>query len=359
MTQNLPEAQFFKRVTELLEQKIPFYICRVIDAVGSAPRNAGAQMVVFQDGAIAFTLGGGAVEGRIIRQATLSFDRPRAWVAEHHLGDLGMHCGGVMRVLCEPAQTADLPLYRAAARLLVCRVPFIWACRLPTETSAVVAKALIPEEGESLGDAALARAATEALASGSDCALCGEVFAQRVRPPLRLLIFGAGHVGAKLAEVAAATGVFQIEIVDDRKVFADPEKLPFCQGVTLAPPDYRGALPKPDARTFVAVITRCHATDQVVVRALLEGGAPFAYLGMIGSVPKRARLFKLLADAGVSRQLLERVTTPMGLPIGGKQPGEIAVSMLAEIVQRKNELEGTLEGGRAGWLQPQKTRNPL
>jgi xanthine dehydrogenase accessory factor len=170
-----------------------------------------------------------------------------------------------------------------------------------------------------------------------------------IQSPQRLLIFGAGHVGRKLAEVASATGLFRIEIADDRAEYADPQKLSFVNKITLCPHNYEGDLPKPDERTFVAVITRCHQTDQVILRKLLGESELPPYLGMIGSVPKRAKLFKLLRDEGISEEKLNQVYSPMGLPIGGKDPGEIAISMLAEMVQVKNELEKSLVGGRAGW----------
>lgn len=348
-----PEHAFYERTAELLEAGRAFVVCRVVGAVGSAPRNAGAQMLVFPEGDIEFTLGGGALEGRVIREAVLAGPEGPPRVQAYHLGDLGMHCGGIVHVAFEPARPEDLPFYRRAAALCARRVPF-WAV-YGLEGEAPLPKALFPEGKAPWGpDAFLSRAgqAVRALeAEDGRAASREDVFVQRVLPPLRLLIFGAGHVGAKLAEVAAATGIFTVEVVDDRPAFADPEKLSGAETVHLAPENYAGELPLPDARTFVAVITRCHATDQAVVRTLIRSGRPCAYLGMIGSVPKRVKLFKQLADEGLPRQALEAVFSPMGLPIGGKSPGEIAISILAEMIRQKNALEGTLEGGLTRWQQ--------
>jgi len=350
-----PEHTVYARVAELLARGERFTVCRVVGAVGSAPRDAGAHLLVFPDGSIEYTLGGGALEGRVTREAALAMDDPAPAVREYHLGDLGMDCGGVVRVAFEPAHGGDLAFYRAAADSIEGRVPFVAAYALTGE--APLAKARFPHDGAPTGDRDLiarVRPRVEALWNGEH--LAGEadgVCVQFVPPPLRLLVFGAGHVGAKLARVAAATGVFGVEVVDDRPAFADAAKLPWAERVALAPPDYEGDLPLPDARTFAAVITRCHATDQVVLRRLLSASAPFAYLGMIGSVSKRAKLFRRLRDEGISQDALDRVASPMGLPIGGKEPGEIAVSMLAEMIRRKNELDGTFKGGLSKWKRTQ------
>ncbi len=345
-----PEHTVYARAAELLARGERFTLCRVVRAVGSAPRDAGAHLIVFPEGSIEYTLGGGALEGRVMREAALSMDDPVPAVREYHLKDLGMDCGGVVRVAFEPARPDDLGFYRAAADLIKRRVPFVAAYALSGE--APLPKALFPADGGPVGPPGFVARVRERAGEGRTGEADG-AFLHAVLPPLRLLVFGAGHVGAMLARVAAATGVFGVEVVDDRPAFANAAKLPGAERVTLAPPDYEGALPLPDARTFAAVITRCHATDQVVLRRLLGAGAPFAYLGMIGSVSKRAKLFRRLRDEGVPQGALDRVTSPMGLPIGGKDPGEIAISMLAEMVQRNNELDGTLEGGPSKWKRTQ------
>jgi len=353
----LAESQFYHRVAELLEQNATFKICRVVHAVGSAPRNAGAQMLVFPDGRIEFTLGGGAIEGRVIREALLSMDKQASMLREYHLGDLGMHCGGIMQVIFESAQQKDLTFYQMASELLDQRQSFVAAYDL-IENKPHLEKGIFSASESLFGEESFI-AKTQASVShlwDSDniYAQQADYFVNHIYPSLRLLIFGAGHVGAKLAEVAAASSVFVVDIVDDRSEFADAEKLSFCQNVIVADHNYETNLPLTDERTFTAVITRCHDTDKVVLKNLLDSNKPFAYLGMIGSVPKRAQLFKILKDEGVDPAKLDQIVTPMGLPIGGKEPGEIAISMLAEMIQRKNELDGTLEGGIVRWKRKQQ-----
>lgn len=355
------EHDFYRRVVELLKRHEKFTICRVVQSIGSAPRNAGAQMLVFPNGAIEFTLGGGAIEGRVIREAVLSLDFKRAFVREYHLGDLGMHCGGIMRVSFEQADPLGSGFYEQIEMLLQERQSMAIAYSLDDSLSTPLPKAIFTRTGVSFGQQPfIEQIRHEAGRLWDESLACVETeayFIQHINPPWRLLIFGAGHVGSKLAQVTTSTGVFVVDVVDDRPKFTDPQKLAFVRQVTLASHNYEGALPLPDEQTFVAVITRCHATDKVVLQYILESGAPFAYLGMIGSVPKRARLFKFLKEEGISPEMLERVVTPMGLPIGGKMPGEIAVSMLAQMIRRKNEMEGTLERRRRRWQH--KLKDPL
>jgi len=351
----VPESDFYGRVAELLERGTPFVVCRITSAVGSVPRNPGAQLLVFPDGKIEFTLGGGAIEARVIREAVLSFEHERAFVRQYHLGDLGMHCGGLMSVAFERSCVADLPFYRQAQTWVERRTPFVAAYALEGQAQPLD-KALLAQDERAFGPKPFVTSVREDVERmGQAGALeTARLFVHRVSPPLRLQIFGAGHVGARLARVARATGIFSVDVVDDREAFANAERLPFAHHITVAEPNYAANLPLPDERTFVAVITRCHATDKVVLQTLLGSGRPFAYLGMIGSVSKRARLFRLLQDEGVDRSLLDQVVSPMGLPIGGKDPGEIALSMLAEIVQRKNELDGTLGGSIVRWKNRQQ-----
>ncbi len=364
----MDQHRFFRRVRELLNQEKSFTLAYFIYGEGSFPQKPGVKMIVHRHGEFEFTIGGGTIEARILKEAVLLAEYARSQLKEYFLGDLGMHCGGLMQIYYEVIQPtkATKIFYTTLTQIAEKSASFALAHRLDriNEASKLI---ILPKSGAQtdFADADL-RALSHQIESDArqlsdskentavrDYRLpdgsTARLFIEVIQQPLRLLIFGAGHVGRKLAEVAKATGLFRIEIADDRPEYADPAKLSFVDQITLCPHNYEGDLPKPDERTFVAVITRCHQTDQVILRKLLSAQEMPPYLGMIGSVPKRAKLFKLLRDEGVSEGKLNQVYAPMGLPIGGKDPGEIAISMLAEIIQAKNELEKNLVGGRAGW----------
>lgn len=154
-------------------------------------------------------------------------------------------------------------------------------------------------------------------------------------PRARLLIFGGGHVGQALSKLAAATELFHVTVVDDRAEFASREKHPAAEDVILTDRNFVENVPESDNSTYIAVITRCHATDQLLVKRYLD--RPRAYLGLIGSGPKVRQFRKELLEDGVSESSMEALYAPIGIPIGGKDPAEVAISILAEVIQVKNQ----------------------
>lgn len=86
---------------------------------------------------------------------------------------------------------------------------------------------------------------------------------------------------------------------------------------------------------FIAIVSRSHDIDLKVLRKLID--KPHAYLGMIGSTKKVKEVFEILANEGIRQDLIKEVHAPIGLPVGGKSPGEIAVSIMAEMLKVKKE----------------------
>jgi xanthine dehydrogenase accessory factor len=163
--------------------------------------------------------------------------------------------------------------------------------------------------------------------------LCGgqlEIFVEPIVVP-RLWLFGGGHVSAAIAKIAHMAG-FHVTVVDDRAEFASAARHPEADATDCAEFDElaRRALPADDK--FVVAVTRGHDKDGEVLEALFRAGARPRYLGMIGSKAKRVQLFEQLVARGVDARFLERVRTPMGLPIGARTHEEIAVSVVAEMI---------------------------
>jgi len=141
------------------------------------------------------------------------------------------------------------------------------------------------------------------------------VFVEPYQPSPMLLIVGGGHIGRPLAEMARLAG-FNVEVVDVR-----PER------GTVSQFDPSGITPW----TYVVIITETHAADERALRQVLD--TPAAYMGVIGSGRKIRAIFDKLQTEGVSAERLTRVRAPIGLDLGGRQPAEIAVAILAEIIQ--------------------------
>jgi len=170
-------------------------------------------------------------------------------------------------------------------------------------------------------------------ALGMACGGTAEVLLEVASRGARLVIFGAGHVGLALARLAATVG-FAPELIDDRAEFCDAARAAALGPVWPCDTEYLSGVPAIDPHCYVAVVTRCHRTDRLALKRVV--GHPLRYLGLIGSRRKKAVIFEaLVKEDGVSAAELERVRCPIGLPIGGETPEEIAVSIVAELLQVK------------------------
>lgn len=175
-------------------------------------------------------------------------------------------------------------------------------------------------------------------AIGMACGGTAEVLLEVVGPPVRLVIFGAGHVGLALARLAAQVG-FRPEIVDDREEACAAARRAAVGGVFHCDRQWREGVPALDAGCYVVVVTRCHATDRLALRHAIGRALP--YVGVIGSRRKRAVIFKQLEEDGATPADLEPIRCPIGLPIGGETPEEIAVSILAEVIQTRQAFRAS------------------
>jgi xanthine dehydrogenase accessory factor len=154
-------------------------------------------------------------------------------------------------------------------------------------------------------------------------------FALTLAPPQRLLIVGAVHVAQALAPMAALAG-FAPTVIDARTHFADAARFPGIQLDTRWP-DAALADLKPDATTAIVVLTHDPKFDDPALLAALA--SPAFYVGALGSKRTHAKRVERLKAAGLGEDALARIRAPIGLAIGAMTPGEIAVSILAEIVR--------------------------
>jgi xanthine dehydrogenase accessory factor len=162
--------------------------------------------------------------------------------------------------------------------------------------------------------------------------VCGgqmDVHIDPLEPTPHLYVIGAGHVGWQLGRMAAEAD-FRVHVVDDREKFACAERFPAAEEVLAEPiPEWleRAEIP-PSA--FVVVVTRGHTHDLAAMRSLAR--RELRYLGLIGSRAKVRRIFDLLIEEGVRAERLGGVYAPIGFDIGAVTPGEIAVSILAQLI---------------------------
>ena len=302
---------------------------------GSLPMSATAKMLVTTEGARLGTVGGGCLEAEIIERAIEVAAARRPAITEHTLnselaGDYGLSCGGTAVMFIEPVY-ADEALSRVYTACV--------AALSKGDRGVVVTEATWengPRKAVFSGPRIIGSAspAMQGVASSFDLrselpALSGEILAEPLVGKPRLVVFGGGHVGARVAEAAAFAG-WRVTVVDDRKDFAEAARHPAAESTVTC--DYHDLPPALgiDADTYVVVATRGHQHDAVVVEQLAR--AETRYLGMLGSRRKVALTWKLLEEQGIPRERLDQIHAPVGLSIGADTPEEIAISVVAELV---------------------------
>lgn len=148
-------------------------------------------------------------------------------------------------------------------------------------------------------------------------------------PPPRIFVVGAVHISQALAPMARLAG-FDVEIVDPRTAFATPERFPDVELHAEWPQDVLARRPL-DAFTALAALTHDPKIDDFPLVSALEAGC--FYVGALGSRKTHGKRVERLLAQGASRAQIDRIRAPIGLDIAASSPAEIAVAVLAEIVQ--------------------------
>lgn len=164
-------------------------------------------------------------------------------------------------------------------------------------------------------------------------AICGgemKVFIDVLQPKEEVLIFGAGHIAVCVSKLAKMVG-FKVTIIDSRKEFANQDRFPEADEIIAEDTEKALTHLKITPYTYIIIVTRGHLKDEEVLASVVRSNA--AYIGMIGSRQKNATVFQHLEEQGISAQELKKVHAPIGIDIGAQTPEEIAVSIIAEIIQ--------------------------
>jgi xanthine dehydrogenase accessory factor len=249
----------FAKAEEIIRLRHAAALCTVIETQGSTPRKQGAKMIVYADGSIFGSIGGGSVENEVAKMAAGMIHAGQPARVAFNLGnDLGMHCGGMMEVYIEP-----------------------------------------------------------------------------LNPMQKLIIFGAGHIGRALAGFACELG-FSVTVIDPRENIFSSEAFTRCTAVNK---DYFEAIDETgfDENTYMVIVTPKHVFDEDILAAVAR--KPHAYLGMIGSRIKVDLLVKrFLEENLLTKEELALVDMPIGIRFKAETPQEIAISILARLIDVKNTL---------------------
>lgn len=319
----------------------------IVATSGSLPMSRRSKMLVLPDGTLRGTVGGGCLEAEVFERARAVLDGKagasldRFVLTEAQAGAEGLNCGGTVQIFTEPVGPGPAAEVLASClQTIERREEGVLATALDAAGDDAAGKALFTREGRlagSLGSETLDRAAQDLAGPilGTDTIRIAEIpgpariFLETVSAAPDVIIFGGGHVGACVARAAKGAG-FRVIVADDRPAFASAEAHPDADETVVVPMDQAvGRLPI-DKTTFLVAVTRGHQHDETVIRQALR--CPAGYLGMIGSRRKVALMKKKLIAEGFTEAELSRLHAPIGLDIGADSPGEIAVSVVAEMI---------------------------
>lgn len=357
----------YNHLADLTDTGETVAVATIIEVKGSVPREIGAKMIIHPLGRHVGTVGGGCGEADVLRAAldVIQTGEP-ATVRVDLTEDVSMQtlgvCGGIMDVFVERAgaETQDGRRTTRGDSLFVPTLLASMGQREPVALATVVSgpsaghKAVIWLDKPPLGDLGLGDLEPQVIADARDVlrgrqhkllrypatgnqvpASSFSVFIEVQRRAPELIIAGGGHIAVPLAQMAAMCD-FAVTVLDDRPSFANRERFPTAQKVISAPLAETMRALSMDADTFIVLVTRGHSHDVECLLEVLD--RPVAYIGMIGSQRRVDAVFTLLAaEQGIDPAKFDRIHAPIGIAIGAHTPAEIAICIVAELI---NVLRG-------------------
>jgi xanthine dehydrogenase accessory factor len=295
-------------------------LATVIETWGSAPRRVGAQLVISGDGEMQGSVSGGCVEGAVVMEATDALDAGEARVLEYGVSDgdafaVGLACGGTIRILVEPVgKVFPVALLRELVAARTARTPVAYEVTLSSNERRLVSDLYADRF-------TMDRSGFEAE---------GDIFVAVHNPPLRLAVVGAVHIAQALVPMARIAGYDPV-IIDPRAAFGSDARFP-GERILSDWPDEALEEMGLDTRTALVLLTHDPKLDDPALHLALKSSC--FYIGALGSKRTHAARVARLEEAGFSAGEIARIHGPIGLDIGASGPPEIAVSILAEMIQR-------------------------
>ncbi|HSQ31585.1 MAG TPA: XdhC family protein [Gemmatimonadaceae bacterium] len=300
-------------------------LATLISASGSSSKKIGAKMIVGQSGRIigGVTIGG-CVDAQVIEAAdavvagggqrllAISLDDDEAW-------EIGLTCGGTLEVLVtrvEPSSETDptVVAHRQALQLLEAGEAAVIVTPLEAASAPYAVPATRFDEQTLTGEA-------------------GRTFVDRLAPPTTLLIVGAGQIAMSLTRLARELEMRSV-VVDGRERYATRDRFPDADDVRVGMPSEIVAGCELNRRTAVVLLAHDYKYELPVLRHVLRQSV--GYIGLLGSRKRGAAIRQMLSEEGFTSEELARVHTPIGLELGGKGTGDVALAILAEIVAVNN-----------------------
>jgi len=341
-----------KTVSEQLHTGLPVVLVSIMSMEGSTPRHNGTKMVVGADGKTYGTIGGSLLEANAIHEAKMVLAAQKSKMMLYELSGKdanapGMICGGKAEILLDYIKPSDanLNFSQQWCDATYSGKDFFILTHLSDSNDSFQVLGhvvFIPDNdivaGTSLtmDDIGKLKSALHTVSTTSILPLNDtRVIVDRIRKLKTLYCFGAGHVAVPTAHLAALVG-FRVFVLDDRSDFANKERFPDVYR-TIVVEDFNNALKglDIDEDSYIVIVTRGHQYDRTVLEQSLKTSA--GYIGMISSRRKREAIYEALMTTGVKKERLDWVHSPIGIDIGGETPEEIAVSIVAELIEVRSQ----------------------
>ena len=343
-----------EKVNDWLAEEMSIAIAIVVKTWGSSPRQAGAWMVINEGGDFDGSVSGGCVEGAVIEQAlqSITAQQPKMLhfgVVDETAWEVGLACGGEIELFVNPlngknAQTREhfLSIMGAVgednqysmAHLIrgsEDRKGEYWFSSATMGGIGTLGEELQRFAGSQLQEFnAGTKPSTEIYTVGEDG---GELFMEFHPPSLKLIIIGGVHIAIPLAHQAKSLG-YRVYIVDPRSAFGKETRFPKVDALLTSWPDKALDEIGINSSTAVAVLTHDPKIDDPALSKALS--SPAFYVGALGSKRTQQDRRQRLLGSGLTRDQVARLYGPIGLDLGGRDPGEIALSIVAEIVAARS-----------------------
>jgi xanthine dehydrogenase accessory factor len=312
-------------------------LATVVATWGSAPRQPGSKMAFTASGQIAGSVSGGCVEGAVIEagQEVLATGVPQLLhfgVADETAWDVGLACGGQIDVFVQDLNTAVYPFRRdliqqnqTGASVTIINGPNVGHTIVVGQNSRIAGELLPDFSASAIGLAQSAQQSQRVQLTDTIA-----VFVDVIRAAPTLLMIGGVQIAQALAALAHTVG-YRTIVVDPRRAFGSEARFPHVDQLIQAWPEKALAEIELTPATAVALLTHDPKIDDPALKVVLN--RPVFYIGALGSGKTHAKRQERLRQMGFDETAINRIHGPVGLDIGARSPEEIALSIMAEIVQ--------------------------
>jgi len=340
-------------LTDLIQWRdagTPIALATVVKTWGSSPRKVGSKMALTPEGKVVGSVSGGCVENAVVEAGleSLKTQRPQLLhfgVADETARDVGLACGGSIDIFVKPL---DIDFFKEVRSVLEDEQPAVTVTFVRGSDELLGRELLLRNNGQVTGtfgnewDDKVLTLSQETLSQGISRRVelndDVEVFVEAILPSPALVVVGGVHIAITLVSLAKMLG-YQTILVDPRKAWGNQERFPHVDRLIQSWPQDAFEQIKITRSTAIAMLTHDPKLDDPALNIALS--SPAFYVGALGSKATHAKRRERLLNDGMTESQLSPLHAPIGLKIGAQSPEEIALSIMAEVVDAHRKQNQT------------------